>query len=351
MTDGLCRCWVSASSRTSKTRRRANAAAAKRPPHGLRFGGARRRDALRPEMKADPACFHRIVGDGPRIAGEGAPLGDESAVLRRVDILQIIPRHHMADQVALGQGRQLGFAKRQAHHRQNVGIEALAGALAEEMHVRVAAERCDDGAIAAGEFADVLNRVGERHFAERHIKLVHRIGADATAGKIAANDGVGDAWIDIVGTEQEEAPPAEPDEMIDRRQRLLLRCCAGIDHMRRLLLAFVLARIKKQAVIFRQHRQHLLARSRRPAAENRRDLVIAQQRLGLSRIGANIGARVHDGRLDRPAQQAAGFVELLDQHDEDLLQRPLAAGERTGKRMQNTDLDRAVIEICEVAAD
>ena len=142
----------------------------------------------------------------------------------------------MADQVALFQRRHFRFAERQAHHRQDVGVEALARALAEEMHVGIAGQRGDDGAVAAGEFADVVHPLVPGFLAERDVKLVHRIGADAARGEIIADDGVGGARIDVIGADQEEAPAPQMQQMIDRRQRLLLRRRAGIDDVRRLLL-------------------------------------------------------------------------------------------------------------------
>ena len=139
--------------------------------------------------------------------------------------------------------------------------------------------------------------------------------------------------------------------MIDRRQRLLLRRGAGVDHVGRLLLALVLARIEQQPVMLGQHRQHVLARGRSPAAEDRRHFVVGQQRARLLGIGVGVRARVHDHRLDRTAEQAAVFVQLFDHHHQQLLQRPFAGGERARQRMQDADLDRAVIQIGEIAAD
>jgi hypothetical protein len=59
--------------------------------------------------------------------------------------------------------------------------------------------------------------------------------------------------------------------------------------------------------------------------------------------------RIDDDRLERAAQQPAARVLLLDQHDEEFLQRPFARGHGTGQRMQDADFDRAEFEIGEVA--
>ena len=96
--------------------------------------------------------------------------------------------------------------------------------------------------------------------------------------------------------------------MIDRGQRLLLRRRAGVDDVRRLLLAFVLARIEQQRIVPRQPRQHGFARGRSQAAEYRRDIELAEQGLGLSGIGLRVGARIHDRGFDRTTEQAAGLT-------------------------------------------
>src|SRR5579885_2061660 len=136
-------------------------------------------------------------------------------------------------------------------------------ARAEEVDIGIARQRRDDGAVAAGKLADVEHGAAPRLLAERRVELVDRVAADALGREIVADDGVGGARIDVVGAEQEEAAAAELQEMVDRRQRLLRRRRAGVDDVRRLLLALVLTRVEQQAVVFRQHRQHALARGRR----------------------------------------------------------------------------------------
>jgi hypothetical protein len=165
-------------------------------------------------------------------------------ILRRVEGVQVIPRHHVADQLALMQRRQLSFAKRQAHHRQDIGVEPLARALTEEMHVGVAGQRGDDDAVAAGKFTDVEDGLVPGLLAEWRIELVDRIGADAARGEVIADDGVGGARIDEIGPEQEETPAPQFQQIVHRRQRLLLRGGAGVDHVRGLLLALVLAGVE-----------------------------------------------------------------------------------------------------------
>ena len=67
------------------------------------------------------------------------------------------------------------------------------------------------------------------------------------------------------------------------------------------------------------------------------------------RVGLGIGMRIDDHRLERPAEQSAARVLLLDQHDQEFLQRPLARRHGAGQRMQDADLDRAEFEVGEIA--
>ena len=61
-------------------------------------------------------------------------------------------------------------------------------------------------------------------------------------------------------------------QVIDSRDRLLVRRGAGVEDVAAALLAFVLHRIEQEAVELLENRQHRFARHRSPAAEHRRDL-------------------------------------------------------------------------------
>ena len=78
--------------------------------------------------------------------------------------------------------------------------------------------------------------------------------------------------------------------------------------------------------------------------------MLAHERFGLRGIGFDVRTRIHDRGFHRPAEQAAGAVQLFDHHHQQLLQRPLAGGQRARQRMQDADLDGAVVEIGEIAA-
>ena len=139
------------------------------------------------------------------------------------------------------------------------------------------------------------------------------------------------------------------EQEVDGWQRLLARGRTAIIDVFRLLLAFILARIEKHRVVAREHGQHLLARGRGPASENRRDPLLFEHRGRQFRIARRARPRIEDHRLHRPPQQSARVVDLLDQHDQQLLQRAFARRQRSRQRMQNADLDRAGFQIGEIA--
>jgi len=128
-----------------------------------------------------------------------------------------------------------------------------------------------------------------------------------------------------------------------------MRCRPGIENVGGGLLAFALARIEQEAALALDDRQHLLARGRGPAAEDRRDLVLVDELARLLGVELGVGGRVHDDRLDRAAEQPAARALRLDQHDQQFLQRPLASRHGAGQRMQDSDLDGTAFEVGEVA--
>ena len=216
------------------------------------------------------------------------------------------------------------------------------------MHIGVAGNRRHDGgAAAAGEAADFLDHRAPVGLAERGIALA--ASGNALARQIALEHGIGGARIDVIGADQKEAVDALAEQEVHRGDCLLRRRRAGIEDVARGLLALVLAGIEQQRIVALDDRQHFLARCRAPAAEYSRDLVVADELFRQFGIGLRIGLRIDDDRLERPAEEPAVFILPLDQHDQELLQRPLARGHGAGQRMQDADLDRAEFEIGEIA--
>ena len=168
-------------------------------------------------------------------------------------------------------------------------------------------------------------------------------GGDALRLQVGLEDLVGGARIDVVGALEHPALHADVlHQVVDRRNRLLVGRGAGVDDVLRRLLALVLHRIEQQAVVLLEHRQHRLARHRRPAAEHDRDLVLLEQLARLLGEQRPVRRRIDDDRLELPAEQAALLVLLVDQHQHGVLQRGLADGHRAGERVQDADLDGAL---------
>ncbi|MNV56169.1 hypothetical protein D3C71_1484410 [compost metagenome] len=74
-----------------------------------------------------------------------------------------------------------------------------------------------------------------------------------------AQDLVGGARIHVVGSQQEEAfgrSAVFTQQILHRRDCLLVRRGTGVEHVRRHLFPFVLHRVKQQAVELFKHRQH-----------------------------------------------------------------------------------------------
>ena len=163
---------------------------------------------------------------------------------------------------------------------------------------------------------------------------------DALRLQVGLEDLVGRARIDVVGARQHPALHLLfLGEIVDRRDRLLVRGGAGVEHVALALLAFVLHRIEQDRVQLLEHRQHGLARHRGPAAEHRRDLFLGDQLARLFGEQRPVRGRVDDDRLELLAEQAALLVLLVDQHQHHVFQRGLADRHGAGERMENADLD------------
>ena len=165
---------------------------------------------------------------------------------------------------------------------------------------------------------------------------------DALQLQIGFEDLVGGARIDVVGAGQHPALHTVLfHQVVDRRDRLLVRRGAGVEHVAAALLAFVLHRIEQDAVQLLEHRQHGFARHRGPAAEHRGALVHRQQLPRLFGEQRPVRCGIDHHRFQLLAQQAALGVLLLDQHQHDVFQRGLADRHGAGERMQDADLDGA----------
>ena len=149
--------------------------------------------------------------------------------------------------------------------------------------------------------------------------------------------------VDVVGAFEHPALHADfLHQVVDGRNRLLVRRGAGVDDVLRRLLTLVLHRVEQQAVVLLEDRQDRLPRHRRPAAEDHRHLVLLEQLARLLGEERPVGRRIDDDRLELPAEQPALPVLLLDQHQDGVLQRRLADGHRARQRVEDANLDRAL---------
>ena len=158
-----------------------------------------------------------------------------------------------------------------------------------------------------------------------------------------AQNFIGGARINVVGTQQHKALGAAAvfaHQIFNRRDRLLVGRCAGVEDVRRHFFAFVLHRVEQQAVEFFKYRQHGLARHRGPATEHRRDFVLSQQLPAFFREQWPVGRRVDDHRFKHFSVDPAFGVDLVDGHQRHVFERGFGDRHGSGQGVQNPDLDR-----------
>ena len=171
------------------------------------------------------------------------------------------------------------------------------------------------------------------------------VSVDALRLQERAQDLVRRARIDVVGAEQHPALGAAAflaHQVLDRGNRLLVRRGAGVEHVLRQLLAFVLHRIEQQAVQLLEHRQHRLARHRLVQQPNTTATLSCE--ISWRAFSANSGqfdAGSTTTGLELLAHHAALGVDLVDRHQRHVLQHRFADRHRAGQRVEHADLDRA----------
>ena len=154
---------------------------------------------------------------------------------------------------------------------------------------------------------------------------------------------VGRAWVDVVGAD--EYPALDllvVHQVVDRRDRLLVRGRAGIEDVARRLLTLVLHGVEEDRVQLLEHGEHRLAGHRGPAAEHHGHLVLGDQLAGLLCEKRPIRCRIDHHGLERLPQQAALGVLLRDQHEHHVFEGGLADRHRPGERVQDAHLDGLV---------
>ena len=249
----------------------------------------------------------------------------------------------MADQRLGVDAAQLLFTDGERDHRDVGGLEPLVAELLVEGHVGVAVDGGDHRRVSAGaEGFDLRDDGLVVAVAERRVRLDDVALRDLLRLEEGPEDLVRGARVDVVGAEQEEARRAAAflgHQVFHRGDRLLVRRRARIEDVLRQLLALVLDRIEEEPVQLLEHRQHGLARDRRPAAEHRRHVVLGQQLARLLREQRPVRGGIDDHWLQLLAEHASFGVDLVDGHQRDVLERRLADRHRSRQRMQNADLD------------
>ena len=113
---------------------------------------------------------------------------------------------------------------------------------------------------------------------ERRVVDHDVLGGDALGLEVGLEDLVRRARIDVVGAREHPALDAFlVHQVVDRRDRLLVRRGAGVEDVPLALLALVLDRVEQDRVQLLEHRQHRLAADAGPAAEDHVDLLPGDQ--------------------------------------------------------------------------
>src|SRR6266850_876969 len=305
---------------------------------------------LRPHVHADVGRLHRIVGDARVAAGElvllhvRLPHLDERGVVLVLERHEVVPGGEMANQRLGVDAAQLLFAHGERDYRDVRRLQALVSQLLVEGHVGVAVDGGDHRGVAAGpERFDLRDDGLVVVVTEGRVRLRDVRFGDALHLEERPQDLVGGARIDVVGAEQEEAlGPAAflGHQILDRRDRLLVRRRARVEDVLRKLLALVLHRVVEEPVELLEDRQHRLAGHRGPAAEHCGHLVLGQELPRLLGEEGPVRGRIDDHRLQLLPQHATLGVDLLDGHQGHVLERRLADRHRSGQRVKDTDLDR-----------
>lgn len=312
-----------------------------------RFGFFNR---LLPHVDADIGRFHRVVGQRlVLVAGDAlglgvvAPLLDELGVGRILDRHEVVPGSQVADQRFRVHAAQFLFTHAERHDRHVLGLQAGIAQFLVERHVRVAVDGRDHRRLAA--LRELLH-VGHDglvvRMAERRVFFVDVLVGHALRFEVGAQDFVGGARVHVVSAQQHPALGATAGlahQIIDGRNRLLVRRRAGVEHVLAQLFTLVLHRVEQQAVHFLDHRQHRLARHRSPAAEDDGNLVLAEQLLGLFGEQRPVRGRIDDDGFELLAHHAALGIDLVNRHQDGVFQHGL--GNRHGARqaVQDADLD------------
>ena len=218
---------------------------------------------LRPHVDAHIGRFHGVVRHHRTRVRQllrhriRFPLLDEGCIHGVFDGFKVIPRRQVTKQGFGIDAAQLFLTHGKRDDGHIRGFQARIAQFLVERHVRVAIDGGNDGRLAArGKLLDVGDDGLIVGMAKWRVDLADIAILDPFAFQEGAQDLVGGARIHIVRTQQHEAFGAAAilaHQVFDGRYRLLVRCSARIKHILFQLLAFVLHRVKQQAVEFLEH--------------------------------------------------------------------------------------------------
>ena len=302
--------------------------------HRIRLSAAGFFHRFHPHIEADISGFHRVVGNGFAVFFEGFPVFDKGFVGRCVDALEIIPRRQMPHQRLGVDAGKLLFAHRKRNHRNLVGRDALVGQFFIERHVGIAIDGRHHGSVARGaEFFHIGHNRLPIRLAKRRVIHHDVFGGNAFRFQIGFENFIGGARIHIIGAQERKAFHALIEQVIHRRNRLLVGRGAGVENIGGRFLAFPLHGVKQNAVKLFINRQHRFAGYGSPAAESYRHFVFRQQLARFFGKQRPIGSRIHHHRLQLFAQHAAFGVLLVDKHQHRVFQRRLGNRHGAAQRM------------------
>ena len=168
---------------------------------------------------------------------------------------------------------------------------------------------------------------------------------DTCIKKVLLKDGVGCPWVHVVSTEQGKGLNAQFFKVVvNRWDRLLVRCCAGVEDELGGLFALVLHGVEQRnGRQFFNDRQDRLTRYRCPATEHHVHAFNLDQLTRFFREERPVRSWVNDDRFKLLTEQSTSFVLLVDHHQDRVFQGGLRDGHRAGKGMKNANFDGVVL--------
>ena len=148
------------------------------------------------------------------------------------------------------------------------------------------------------------------------------LGSDALLLEVGLKDVVRRPRIDVVRSKKGELLDLQFfQEVVRRRDRLLVRRSACVEDILGRLFALILNRVEQQAVELFDHRKHRFPAHGRPVAEDNVNFVHGQEFTRLFRKERPVRSRIDDDGFKLTPQNTASGILLLDEHFHGVFQR------------------------------